>query len=208
VSLAFTASIASAQAPETPVQTAQAGQAAAQPVQAGEAAQPAKPAGRGLINLDDIVERMSQSERAVLVRLRTYQPLVEVYVQNVASDDARGWVPTDDNYFLGQFHLDDTPTLRPVGKKEPRGGVLHGMGSNTLNLKDAFAAMVAPDWRMLDKKRYEFKYVRREFLGETRCFVFDVKPLKTEKEGFVGRIWVEDRDYNLVRFNGINRGTD
>jgi hypothetical protein len=208
VSLAFTASIASAQAPEQTVQTAQTGQAAAQAAQTGEAPQPAKPAGRGLINLEDILDRMSQSERAVLVRLRTYQPLVEVYIQNVAADDARGWVPTDDNYFLGQFHLDDSPTLRPVGRKEPRGGILHGLGSNTLNLRDAFAAMVAPDWRVIDKKRYEFKYVRREFLGETRCFVFDVKPLKDAKEGFVGRIWVEDRDYNLVRFNGINRGTD
>src|SRR5262249_45999004 len=76
---------------------------------------------------------------------------------------------------------------------------------------------VSPDWRMLDRKRYEFKYVRREFLGESRCFVFDVKPLgqgkkneKTESKegGFIGRVWIEDRDYNIVRFNGINKGTD
>jgi hypothetical protein len=68
--------------------------------------------------------------------------------------------------------------------------------------------MVAPDWRVLERKRYEFKYVRREFLGESRCFVFDVRPLRDGKDGFLGRIWIEDRDYNLVRFNGIDRGTD
>jgi hypothetical protein len=67
--------------------------------------------------------------------------------------------------------------------------------------------MVAPDWQVLDRKRYEFTYVRREFLGESRCFVFDVKP-RRGKEGFVGRIWIEDRDYNLVRFNGASRGSE
>jgi hypothetical protein len=86
--------------------------------------------------------------------------------------------------------------------------VLLRIRSGPPSVGDAFAAMVAPDWRVLDRKRYEFKYVRREFLGESRCFVFDVKPLRDAKEGFVGRIWIEDRDYNLVRFNGASRGTD
>src|SRR6185503_12935566 len=58
----------------------------------------------------------------------------------------------------------------------------------------------------LDRKRYAFTYVRREFLGESRCYVFDVRPLREGKEGFVGRIWIEDRDYNLVRFNGASLG--
>ena len=80
--------------------------------------------------------------------------------------------------------------------------------SSPPNVGDAFAAMVAPDWRELDRKRYEFTYVRREFLGESRCFVFDVRPLRDGKEGFVGRIWIEDRDYNLVRFNGASRGSE
>jgi hypothetical protein len=68
--------------------------------------------------------------------------------------------------------------------------------------------MVAPDWRGLDRKRYAFTFVRREFLGESRCFVFDVRPLRDGKAGFVGRIWIEDRDYNLVRFNGASRGSE
>ena len=158
------------------------------------------------VTANDIVDRMSQAERAVLVRLKTYHPLIEVYVQNLAPDEARGWVPTDDNYFLGRLKFDDAPTLRPFGQKEPRGVMLHIRSAP--NVADAFAAMVSPDWRVLERKRYEFTFVRREFLGESRCFVFDVKPLRDDKEGFVGRIWIEDRDYNLVRFNGASRGTD
>ncbi len=161
----------------------------------------------GQATADDIVDRMSKAERAVLERLRTSHPLMEVYIQNVAPDEARGWVPTDDDYFLGQLQFDNSaPTLRPFGQKEQRGVMLR-LTSAPPNLGNAFAAMVAPDWRGLDRKRYEFTYVRREFLGESRCFVFDVAPVRDGKDGFVGRIWIEDRDYNLVRFNGANRGS-
>ena len=166
------------------------------------------PSRAGQIAADDIIDRMSKAERVVLERLRTSHPLMEVYIQNVAPDEARGWVPTDDNYFLGQLQIDDAPTLRPFGQREQQRGVMLRIMSSTRNLGDAFAAMAAPDWQVLDRKRYEFTYVRREFLGESRCFVFDVRPLRDGKQGFVGRIWIEDRDYNLVRFNGANRGSE
>jgi hypothetical protein len=183
VSADYTASMAHAQAADPTVQTT----------------------GRGQLKVDDIIDRMSEAERAVLVRLKTFHPLIEVYIQNLAPDDTKGWVPTADNYFLGQFHFDDSATLRPIGRQEQRGIISRVI---TPSLGDAFASMVAPDWRVLDRKRYDFKYVRREFLGESRCFVFDVSPLRDSKDGFIGRIWIEDRDYNMVRFNGIDRGTD
>ncbi|HZL96385.1 MAG TPA: M48 family metalloprotease [Vicinamibacterales bacterium] len=185
---AFTASIARAQANDQKVPTAQ------------------TPSRAGQVKADDIIDRMSRAERAVLERLGTSHPLMEVYIQNVTPDEARGWVPTDDDYFLGQLQFDDGPTLRPFGEKE-QPGVMLRLTSSPPRLGDAFAAMVAPDWRVLDRKRYEFTYVRREFLGESRCFVFDVRPLRDGKQGFVGRIWIEDRDYNLVRFNGASLGS-
>jgi hypothetical protein len=164
------------------------------------------PSRAGQVQANDIIDRMSKAERVILERLRTSHPLMEVYIQNVAPDEARGWVPTDDNYFLGQLQLDDAPTLRPFGQRQQRGVMLR-LISEPPNVGNAFAAMVAPDWQVLDRKRYEFTYVRREFLGESRCFVFDVKPLR-EGKGFVGRIWIEDRDYNLVRFNGASQGSE
>jgi hypothetical protein len=186
---AVTASIASAQARDRKAPTAQ------------------NPSRAGQVAADDIIDRMSKAERALLERLRTSHPLMEVYIQNVAPDEARGWVPINDNYFLGQLQFDDGPMLRPFGQREERGVMLRLISSQP-NLGNAFAAMVAPDWRGLDRKKYEFTYVRREFLGESRCFVFDVRPLRDGKQGFVGRIWIEDRDYNLVRFNGASRGSE
>ncbi|MGO9168124.1 MAG: M48 family metalloprotease, partial [Candidatus Sulfotelmatobacter sp.] len=65
-----------------------------------------------------------------------------------------------------------------------------------------FAQMVLLD-RNFDRKAYTFSYVRREFLGEMRCLVIDVQPKESAPPGrFLGRIWVEDQDYNVVRFNG------
>ena len=52
------------------------------------------PSRAGQAEADDIIDRMSTAERAVLERLRTSHPLMEVYIQNVAPDEARGWVPT------------------------------------------------------------------------------------------------------------------
>jgi peptidase M48-like protein len=59
-----------------------------------------------------------------------------------------------------------------------------------------------------DRAHYRIEYVRREFLGEVRCLVFDVDPAnKKEKGRFVGRIWVEDQDFHIVRFNGAYGGS-
>src|SRR5262245_34814113 len=91
---ALTASIVSAQANDKKVPAAQA------------------PSRAGQLNVDDIIDRMSKAERAVIERLTTSQPLMEVYIQNVTPDEARGWVPTDDDYFLGQLQFDDGPMLR------------------------------------------------------------------------------------------------
>jgi hypothetical protein len=187
---AVTTSIASAQAHDQRVPTGQT---------SGRA---------GQIEVDDIIDRMSRAELAVLERLTTSQPLTEVYIQNVAPDEARGWVPTDDNYFLGRLQFGDGPKLSPLGQQEQQRGMIVRILSRPPSLGDAFAAMAAPDWQGLERKRYEFTYVRREFLGESRCFVFDVRPLRDGKAGFVGRIWIEDRDYNIVRFNGASRGSE
>src|SRR4030095_17091537 len=101
------------------------------------------PGRAGQVAADDIIDRMSRAERAVLERLSNSHPLMEVYIQNVAPDEARGWVPTDDNYFLGQLQFDDGPTLRPLGQKEPQHGARLRLTSAPPNLGNAFAAMVA-----------------------------------------------------------------
>ena len=193
-------------------------------------AQPANSAST--IAIEDVIARMNDNEKALAQRMAMYHPLVEVYLQHVVPDEQLGWTPVSDDYFLGQFDLaDDKPRFKalsqPLDSRRSLGARPTQSGSQKNNsvqfLPDGFAASAAPDWDLLTPDRYDFTFVRREILGETRCFVFDVKPRKPRrrlplgrgesedflgKDGFTGRIWVEDRDYNLVRFNGINRDVD
>ena len=57
-----------------------------------------------------------------------------------------------------------------------------------------------------DQQHYVFSYVRREFLGSVRTWVFDVHPKVPGMGRFYGRIWIEDQDGNVVRFNGTYTG--
>jgi hypothetical protein len=69
---------------------------------------------------------------------------------------------------------------------------------------EGFLQMIYIDTSGFDRQHYQFEYVRREFLGEVRCVVFDVTPLpKSGKGRFKGRIWAEDQNYTIVRFNGV-----
>ncbi len=75
------------------------------------------------------------------------------------------------------------------------------------SLPDGFLQMIFIDTNGFDKQHYKFDYVRREFVGEVRCLVFDVTPVEKSGKGrFLGRIWVEDQDFNIVRFNGAYGG--
>jgi hypothetical protein len=51
-----------------------------------------------------------------------------------------------------------------------------------------------------------FSFVRREFLGSVRTWVYDVQPKDSVMGRFYGRIWVEDVDGNIVRLNGTYTG--
>ena len=167
------------------------------------------PAGTTM-TIEALAERIMQSESQLTARMRAFRPIVEVYAQNVEPHPTLGTVPIRDEYFLGQFDWSDLegPKLKRL---TPEKGTRQQMSEWLarpfgLQLKpEGFAAMTVPDWRWLNNKHYDFKFLRREFLGEVRCLVLDVQPRVDSRDGFTGRIWVEDRDFSIVRFNGITR---
>ena len=171
-------------------------------------------AGQQTTNLDQVVDRIISREAAVVASLRQYTPLVETYIQNMRSDNELGAVPAGDNYFLGRADFSDGVVLRSLteksgGKARRFFGGFGGFFSISMKyLPRGFLQMVFLDTNGFDRSNYKFEYVRREFLGEVRCLVFDVTPLpKAGKGRFVGRIWVEDQDYTVVRFNGGYTGS-
>ena len=161
---------------------------------------------------EQAIDRITAREAANLKTLQQYSPMVETYIQELRTDKELGLVPEGDHYFLGRAtfkgYLRDMSFLG-----EQQGGftsrLLHIHARQIVSHRSefiplGFAQMAVIDATGFDRQHYDFRYLRREFLGEVRCLLFDVSP-KSSKGGvgrFMGRIWVEDQDFNIVRANG------
>lgn len=172
------------------------------------AQQPATPPAT--MTVDQIVARVVEAERALIVRMRTLKPIVEVYLQTLEPHPRLGTVPVKDEYVLGQFDWNYAQGVPSLRRLTPDGGGRPQMvqwltRSSNPQRADGFASMTVPDWRVLNDQRYDYRFLRREFLGEVRCLVFELRPKGNPLDGFSGRIWVDDRDFAIVRFNGITR---
>ncbi len=166
--------------------------------------------------VDQVVDRIISQEQAEMNSLRPFSPMVETYIQNLKGDKDLGAVPAGDKYFMGRAVLSKGVDLEPLTEGDNTGGgarkkIFGGLGNlfslSMEYLPRGFLQMIYLDTNGFDKSHYKFDYVRREFLGEVRTLVFDVTPLpKAGKGRFVGRIWVEDQDFHVVRFNGAYGG--
>jgi hypothetical protein len=159
-------------------------------------------------SFDQVTDRAIEREHFFMAQMKQLHPLVETYLQNLKEDkDLGAPVPVSDVYFLGRLDMSEgtddrtftSPTTAGLGKR------MLGKLSNVYSMKFlplGFAQMVILD-QDFQRKYYDFTFVRREFLGEVRCIAIDVAPKKDAGKGrFLGRIWIEDQDYNIVRFNG------
>jgi hypothetical protein len=190
-----------------------------QPAAATQPDQSANQPNQAPINLappttmDQVVDRVVLREKELIKFLSPRTPIVETYLQNLTQDPQLGPVPQDDHYFLGRMDLsesiDRSDYLDGKGKDTKDEGMeKHLLGEFTRKFKFqyqplGFSWMIFVDRNDFDRQHYDFHYARREFLGDVRCLVFDLTPKKDAGRGrFLGRIWVEDQDFNIVRLNG------
>jgi len=157
------------------------------------------------LSAEQILERIVAQERQLNQAMSSYTPLVETYIQTLEPDqEVGGTRPKSDRYFLGKLDMSKGLTRSAFLNEKAFAQGLSRLGAvgTVKYVPDGFAQMTLVDWDF-DRARYNFEFVRREFLGEVRCLVFDVTPRSKSATGaFLGRIWVEDRDYHIVRFNG------
>jgi hypothetical protein len=167
--------------------------------------QAAEGAPSGSLTLDRVLDRVVEREHMFMAQMRHLHPMVETYLQDLKTDGSGNESPAKDQYFLGRLDMADGPEdVSFVGQPGFGRRVLAKLtGMYSLHyLPLGFAQMVVID-SDFQKRYYKFTFVRREFLGDVRCLVIDVQPREGEKTArFLGRIWIEDQDYNLVRFNG------
>jgi hypothetical protein len=178
----------------------------------GTIASAAAPEPQQARTMDQVIDRVITNENRLDQQIRQYSPLVETYIQNLKPDKDLGYVPAGDKYFLGRADFSKGVSLVSLSDSQSKGKKIFGSIGNFFSfamqfLPDGFLQMIFIDTNGFDKQHYKFDYVRREFLGEVRCLVFDVSPQEKAGKGrFLGRIWVEDQDYNIVRFNGAYSG--
>jgi len=160
------------------------------------------------LTMNEVVDGAIARERALVHMLKTRTPLIETYLQDVRFDPQAGPVPIRDHYFFGRMGFGETLDRRDYLPR--KGGfqrILLGGFTKLYTIRYnpvGFSWMIFADFNDFNRETYQFKFAHREFLGDVRCFVFDVIPRKdTGNSRFHGRIWVEDQDYNIVRLNGI-----
>ena len=197
--------------PNTPAPTVQpsAPSAAAQPATAQSTAPAPTPSALPQpTTMDQVVDRFIEREHGLMKALSTRTPVVETYLQNLSADPQLGPVPSADHYFLGRMDMGETVDRKDYLKEQDKGMETRLMGGFNKLFKVqyqplGFSWMVYADRTDFDREHYEFHYIRREFLGDVRCLVFDVMPKKGSGRGrFLGRVWVEDQEFNIVRLNG------
>jgi hypothetical protein len=155
------------------------------------------------LNLEDVVNNIIARENDEITSITLFTPIIETYIQDMKADKTLGLVPKSDYYSLDQIEFDShrVPKLTPI--------VHHPKMGSALIWKyepNGFADMVFVDNRGLDKQYYQFDYTGREFLGEIRCLVFNLTPKPKSGRGrFLGRVWVDEKDYTIVRANGQYR---
>jgi hypothetical protein len=155
-------------------------------------------------SVDEVADRLIRNEHALRRRLLTVHPVLETYIQELKPDPELGAVPKSDIYFLGKLAInrgEGQQSLIPapwLGKRvmERVSSVFSGRF-----LPNGFAEMVVLSYHF-DKAHYNFEFVKREFLGDVRCLVLNVVPKQHDHGLFIGRIWVEDAGYNIVRMDG------
>jgi len=186
--------------------TGQPAQAAAPQASAATIAPPATiPAPT---TMDQVVNLFIEREHGLIKMLSNRTPVVETYLQNLTADPQLGPIPSEDHYFLGRLDMGESVDRKDYLKEEEKSMQSRLLGGFQKLYKVqyqpmGFSWMVYADRTDFDREHYDFRYVRREFVGDVRCLVFDVTPKPKSGRGrFLGRVWVEDQGYNIVRLNG------
>ncbi|MBV8115700.1 MAG: hypothetical protein JO300_13240 [Silvibacterium sp.] len=165
-----------------------------------------------------LVDKAVAREKATVKLIQKSTPVVQTYIQNVAPDPKLQTVPVSDQYMVARVDFGKTFTANPYETRTKSKGFFKGsmkfLSDLTRSFQLTYSATGFMDMMFLDpvsfdKQHYDFVYVRREFLGGVRTVIFDVRPKPKEGAGrFVGRVWIEDQDGNIVRFNGSYTGNE
>ncbi|HEY1986234.1 MAG TPA: hypothetical protein VGG85_12530 [Terracidiphilus sp.] len=175
-----------------------------------------EPARQLTAEQSSLVDKAIGQEKVLIKSVQQRTPLVETYIQDTRPDVKLYQVPVADSYMLsrvdfGKGFFDKSYQSKAAAAR----GFFKGSLESIANLTKAlgldskftynplgFTEMMFLDPSEFDRQHYAFSFVGKEFLGSVRTWVFDVHPKVSGIGRFYGRVWIEDEEANIVRFNG------
>ena len=116
--------------------------------------------------IEGLLNRIVENEQAFLARLQEYSPVLETYIQEIVEDRKSREPFVRDHYMIGKLDIggdvEHEDFFASAGFRKSDTTVFYAAG---------FAQMVIPDAYELDRRTYNFDYVRREFVGDIRTLV-------------------------------------
>ena len=151
---------------------------------------------------DQIIEKFTQHE-AEFRKERENYTYTQVFLFQTIDDDGQ---------VDGEYRMTSDILFTPAGKRYEK--VIEAPASSIQriimeqqdfdDIEKIWPLVLTPD----ELPKYDIKYIGREQVDELGTYVFDIAPKKLEKNQryFQGRIWVEDRDLNIVKTRGKGTG--
>lgn len=156
-----------------------------------------------------LIDKVIEREQKLVLDIQAFSPIAETYIQVLQPDPDFGRVPKADYYFIRRLDLKKGIKERSFLKSSFWRDNPIALQTKAL-VSQQFLPDVGPEELSLaeqknfDLNNYVFEFDRQEFLGEVKCLVINVRPKgKQRSPHFLGQIWVENRDFHIVRLNGI-----
>lgn len=148
--------------------------------------------------VEEIIRRFAEKEKDFRVARENYTFKQDVKVQEL-SDSGR---------VMGEYHTITDISFDDKGRRTERityapASTLKNISITKEDLQDLES--IQPFVLTTDEiDLYDLKYAGKEKVDEITCYVFDVSPKKIEKDRryFEGKIWVDDRDLQIVKTYG------
>jgi len=150
------------------------------------------------IPVDEIIRKFAEKEKEFKIARENYTFRQEVKVQELSSSDR----------VVGEYETKTDISFDEKGRRTERvtyapPPTLKRLGISKEDLQDLES--IQPFVLTSDEiDLYNLKFGGKDKIDEITCYVFDVSPKKIEKDKryFEGRIWVDDRDLQIVKTYG------
>src|SRR5438067_10438374 len=155
---------------------------------------PAQPKG---VTADEVIKRFAATEKEFKVALDLYAYRQTVKVQTVDGDTIDGeYAQTFDVTFDDQGHKVKTVVYAPESSLQRISITQEDVDDIENRLPFVLTSDEIPE--------YDILYAGQQQEDELHCYVFDIAPKRIEgkKRYFQGRVWVDDRDFQIVKTYG------